>query len=279
MKVSIQEDMWEVMRALPGEQGGMLAAALVEYGFTGEEPEACPDPWYFAFLAFRGRIELSARQSAGGSKGASGRWGRESEPGGAADDGPTRAHGGDAVAACETPAADGDGCCGDTHDGCCGDTHNGCAMGTHGTPTMGVCGRGGDTHDAENESESEKESEKKNDVGHGEDAKVRDASARFVGRLNELAGTSFSPDSAQTLRLVSGRLREGHTAEELCEVAEVKCRQWLRKPDMRGYLRPQTLLRASNFEGYLQEAARVRGRASPFDAYDVEADVVIGGEA
>lgn len=264
MKVSIQEDMWEVMRALPGEQGGRLAAALVEYGFTGEEPEACPDPWYFAFLAFRGRIELSARQSAGGSKGAGGRWGRESEPGGAADEGPT-------------PAADGDGCCGDTHDGCCGDTHDGCAMGTHETPTMGVCVSGRDTHDAE--SESEKESERKDNVGHGEDAKVRDASARFVGRLNELAGTSFSPDSAQTLRLVSGRLRDGHTAEELCEVAEVKSGQWLRKPDMRGYLRPQTLLRASNFEGYLQEAARVRGRASPFDAYDVEADVVIGGEA
>lgn len=277
MKVSIQEDMWEVMRALPGEQGGRLAAALVEYGFTGEEPEACPDPWYFAFLAFRGRIELSARQSAGGSKGASGRWGRESEPGGAADEGPTRAHGGDAADAGGTPAADGDGCCGDTHDGCCGDTHDGCAMGTHGTPTMGVCVSGHDTHDAESESESEKESERKDNVGHGEDAKVRDASARFVGRLNELAGTSFSPDSAQTLRLVSGRLRDGHTAEELCAVAEVKCRQWLRKPDMRGYLRPQTLLRASNFEGYLQEAGR--GRASPFAAYDVEPDAVIGGEA
>jgi uncharacterized phage protein (TIGR02220 family) len=277
MKVSIQEDMWEVMRALPGEQGGRLAAALVEYGFTGEEPEACPDPWYFAFLAFRGRIELSARQSAGGSKGASGRWGREGGPGGEAGEASARTHGDGAVGDVGEPSAGVDGCGSDTHDGCRADTHDGCAMGTHETPTMGVCVSGRDTHDAE--SESEKESERKDNVGHGEDAKVRDASARFVGRLNELAGTSFSPDSAQTLRLVSGRLRDGHTAEELCEVAEVKSGQWLRKPDMRGYLRPQTLLRASNFEGYLQEAARVRGRASPFAAYDVEPDAVIGGEA
>lgn len=269
MKVSIQEDMWEVMRALPDDQGGMLARALVEYGFTGEEPEACPDAWYFAFLAFRGRIELSARQSAGGSKGASGRWGRGPAPEAAAGEGDGGAHGEGAAGAVGTPTTGVDGCARDTHDGC--------AMGTHGTPTMGVGGRGADTHDAESESESEKESEGKDNVGHGEDAKVRDASARFVGRLNELAGTSFSPDSAQTLRLVSGRLRDGHTAEELCAVAEVKCRQWLRKPDMRGYLRPQTLLRASNFEGYLQEAGR--GRASPFAAYDVEPDAVIGGEA
>ena len=142
-------------------------------------------------------------------------------------------------------------------------------------------------HDAENESESEKESESENEsegrgnareAGVARDADVHDASVRFVSRLNELTGSSFSPDSAATLRLVSGRLRDGYGADDLCSVAEVKCSQWKRDQRMRGYLRPETLLRPTKFEGYLQEARAERGRASPFAAYDVEPDLVIGGD-
>lgn len=246
MRVAIQEDMWEVMRALPGSQGDRLARALVEYGFTGEEPEPTGDPWYFAFLAFKGRVGLSARQSQGGSAGAGRRWGREQEGDGTHD-----------------------GCATDTHDGSGQDTHDGCATGTHD-------GCGPDTHHAESESESESESEK-GIVGHGARQEALDASARFVARLNGLAGTSFSPASSQTLRLVSGRLADGYTADDLCRVAEAKCAQWLRDPRMRGYLRPKTLLAAGNFEGYLQEARASRSRSPDLSAYD--AGAVVAGAA
>lgn len=254
MRVAIQEDMWEVMRALPGSQGDRLARALVEYGFTGEEPAPSPDPWYFAFLAFKGRVGLSARQSAGGSAGADRRWAREQEGDGAHDGGAPDTH---------------DGSLPDTHDGCAAGTHDGSARDTH-----DVCAA--DTHHAESESESESESEK-GVVGRGARQEALDASARFVARLNELAGTSFSPASAQTLRLVSGRISDGYTADDLCRVAEAKCAQWLRDPRMRGYLRPKTLLAAGNFEGYLQEARAARSRSPDLSAYD--AGAVVAGAA
>lgn len=262
MRVAIQEDMWEVMRALPGSQGDRLARALVEYGFTGEEPTPSPDPWYFAFLAFKGRVGLSARQSQGGSAGADRRWGREQEGDGTHD-------------GCEPDTHDGpdqdthDGCDPDTHDRSAQDTHDRCVTGTHD-------GFDPDTHHAESESESESESEK-GIVGHGARQEALDASARFVARLNEIAGTSFSPASSQTLRLVSGRLSDGYTAEDLCRVAEAKCAQWLRDPRMRGYLRPKTLLAAGNFEGYLQEARTSRSRSPDLSAYD--AGAVVAGAA
>ncbi|MGN9233711.1 conserved phage C-terminal domain-containing protein [Atopobiaceae bacterium HCP3S3_D6] len=270
MRVAIQEDMWEVMRALPGSQGDRLARALVEYGFTGEEPDPSPDPWYYAFLAFKGRVGLSARQSQGGSAGADRRWGREQEGDGTHDGCATDAHDG--------PGQDThDGCVTGTHSGSAQDTHDRCATGTHdGSAKDTHDGCGPDTHHAESESESESESEK-GMVGHGARQEALDASARFVARLNGLAGTSFSPASSQTLRLVSGRLSDGYTADDLCRVAEAKCAQWLRDPRMRGYLRPKTLLAAGNFEGYLQEARTSRSRSPDLSAYD--AGAVVAGAA
>ena len=260
MRVAIQEDMWEVMRALPGSQGDRLARALVEYGFTGEEPAPSPDAWYFAFLAFKGRVGLSARQSAGGSAGADRRWARDQEVDGAHDGCAPDTH---------------DGSVTDTHDGSARHTHDGCAAGTHdGSARDTHDGCATDTHHAESESESESE---KGVVGRGARQEALDASARFVARLNELAGTSFSPASAQTLRLVSGRISDGYTADDLCRVAEAKCAQWLRDPRMRGYLRPKTLLAAGNFEGYLQEARSARSRSPDLSAYD--AGAVVAGAA
>ena len=308
MKVSIQEDMYEVMRALPGDQGDRLARALLDYGFTGEQPERCNDPWYFAFLAFAGRIEMSAKSSAYGSQGSRKRWG--------GDDGEADRDGGgdDPTMGSDEPHDRG----GEDPIIGSGEPYHGVSDVPHdrggedpiigsGEPYHGVSDvphdRGGEDpimvsgetlpwgrdepHDAENESESEKESESENEserrgnareVGVARDADVHDASVRFVSRLNELTGSSFSPDSAATLRLVSGRLRDGYGADDLCSVAEVKCSQWKRDQRMRGYLRPETLLRPTKFEGYLQEARAERGRASPFAAYDVEPDLVIGGD-
>lgn len=285
MKVSIQEDMYEVMRALPGDQGDRLARALLDYGFTGEQPERCNDPWYFAFLAFAGRIEMSAKSSAYGSQGSRKRWGGDDGEGdrdGGGDD-PTMGSDEPHDRGGEDPIIGS----GEPHDGVSDVPHD---RGGE-DPIMGSgetlpWGRD-EPHDAENESESEKESESENEserrgnareAGVARDADVHDASVRFVSRLNELTGSSFSPDSAATLRLVSGRLRDGYGADDLCSVAEVKCSQWKRDQRMRGYLRPETLLRPTKFEGYLQEARAERGRASPFAAYDVEPDLVIGGD-
>lgn len=160
MKVSIQEDMYEVMSKMPDEQGDRLLRALVTYGFTGEEPEASGEPWYFVFLAFKGRIEMSASKSRGGSAGARTRWAGQ---------------GGEATQAPEpdpemlkTPADGSAEDAADTHDGSSvlpTNSHDGyerIPMTTHdGSDAMLKT-----THHAESESEKEKEKESEIETEH-----------------------------------------------------------------------------------------------------------------
>ena len=49
------------------------------------------------------------------------------------------------------------------------------------------------------------------------------------------------------------RLAEGFTIDDFKKVIDVKCAQWLNDPNMKKYLRPETLFKASHFESYLNE--------------------------
>lgn len=261
MKISIQEDMYEVMAALPEGQGARLAEALVAFGFTGQEPEACTDAWYFAFLAFRSRIELSAKQSAGGEAGNARRWPQKQKE--AAEGVP-----GDREESCgETDAAE-ESCTEEEAASVPTDTDN---RYTEHTDSRYAA----DTDGPENESEKESESEKEKDSAR---AAVRAATQEVVGHLNRTCGTSYRTSSASTQRLVSGRLSEGFTAADMCDVIDAKAAQWLSDRRMRGYLRPETLLAASKFEGYLQEARRMLLSPPSMEAYDQAGMVeVVGG--
>ena len=57
------------------------------------------------------------------------------------------------------------------------------------------------------------------------------------------------------MKLISGRLSEGYTEEDLIEVVEKMVVVWNSKKkgdkDMSIYLRPSTLFRPTNFENYL----------------------------
>lgn len=78
---------------------------------------------------------------------------------------------------------------------------------------------------------------------------------KVVGRLNELTNSNFKPNSRETMKLISGRLSEGYTEEDLIEVVEKMVVVWNSKKkgdkDMSIYLRPSTLFRPTNFENYL----------------------------
>lgn len=80
--------------------------------------------------------------------------------------------------------------------------------------------------------------------------------AEIISRLNELAGTNFKANSKNTQNLIKARINEGYKKEDLILVVEKMCYLWNKEPkknekDMRPYLRPSTLFRASNFENYL----------------------------
>lgn len=84
-----------------------------------------------------------------------------------------------------------------------------------------------------------------------------------IARLNELAGTSFKHSSKSTQDLIKARINEGYSEEDLITVIEKMCYLWNKEPkkgekDMRPYLRPSTLFRASNFENYLNMPVQQR---------------------
>ena len=88
-----------------------------------------------------------------------------------------------------------------------------------------------------------------------------------ISHLNELAGTRYRPTKADTIKLISARLKEGYSVDDLKLVVSYKCDEWM-GTDMQKYLRPETLFRPSKFEGYLNAAtsgAPARKRASNAD--------------
>ena len=116
-----------------------------------------------------------------------------------------------------------------------------------------------------NRSSSRNRSSKENNVD-GDTATV-ETMRRIVTYLNHKTGKNFKHSTAATQRLIKTRFKEGWTFEDFQKVIDVKCAQWLRKPDMSGYLRPETLF-GSKFEGYLNEwtpTASEQGGASYAD--------------
>lgn len=67
MAFYFQDDFWETVKELPRSQREKAIASLVEYYFTGEEPKLT-GPAVMPFRAFKGRIDMSKKQSENASK-------------------------------------------------------------------------------------------------------------------------------------------------------------------------------------------------------------------
>lgn len=78
-----------------------------------------------------------------------------------------------------------------------------------------------------------------------------------VEYLNQVSGRSFRV-VAPTMRLINARLAEGHTAEDLKLVIDLKCKEWSNDPSMSKYIRPETLFGATKFQGYVAAAKAIK---------------------
>jgi uncharacterized phage protein (TIGR02220 family) len=76
--------------------------------------------------------------------------------------------------------------------------------------------------------------------------------AEIVNYLNEKAGTRYKPTSSKTQSLIKARYKEKFTFEDFKTVIDKKCFEWLKKPNMVQYLRPETLF-GTKFESYLNQ--------------------------
>ena len=63
---------------------------------------------------------------------------------------------------------------------------------------------------------------------------------------------NYRPNTAETIKLIHGRLQEGRTIDDFKYVIDVKADEWMGTAQEQ-YLRPKTLFAQSNFENYLQQ--------------------------
>lgn len=78
----------------------------------------------------------------------------------------------------------------------------------------------------------------------------------IVNYLNEKTHSNYKPNTAETKKHISGRLKEGYTVDDFKLVIDYKVEEWSDNEKMRQYLRPSTLFAPSKFEAYLQEAKK-----------------------
>lgn len=79
---------------------------------------------------------------------------------------------------------------------------------------------------------------------------------QIIDYLNKKTQSNFKAKTEATKKSIIARLKEGYTVEDFFRVIDAKVKDWSDDPEMREYLRPQTLFRPSNFEAYLNEANR-----------------------
>jgi uncharacterized phage protein (TIGR02220 family) len=82
---------------------------------------------------------------------------------------------------------------------------------------------------------------------------------RVIGKINELAGTSFKTDSKMVRAGLVRRLKAGATEADCLAVVDNRWREWGDDPKMRQYFNPETLFRETNFEKYLNAARQDLG--------------------
>lgn len=106
--------------------------------------------------------------------------------------------------------------------------------------------------------------EGKGKEGKGEDMSgTPDSVSEVLTYLNEKANRNFQAVPANT-KLISARLREGASVEQLKAVVDVKVKEWALDAKMSAYLRPATLFNAEKFGQYVGAlgASAVNGSGS-----------------
>ena len=93
--------------------------------------------------------------------------------------------------------------------------------------------------------------------------KEPDPTEEVVNHLNQRAGTHYKATTTSTRKLVKALLKEGFTVEDIKLVIDKKCADWLNKPAMVEYLRPETLF-GNKFESYLNAKVMPRTNANTY---------------
>jgi len=78
----------------------------------------------------------------------------------------------------------------------------------------------------------------------------------IIDHLNNKAGTSYKHVNGN-IKLVNARLSEGYTKQDVVDVIDMKCDEWL-GTKLEKYLRPETLFGATKFSGYVGQIDKTK---------------------
>lgn len=233
MGMVIHDDFWAAAQAMPEKQRAPFIYAIVEYRFTGKEPQGSP-AWLPTFLVLKGRLDMGDEKSERARKAANARWGNRPGNGDAAADAAARAQD-DAQARAEA-YADADA---DADAVAYADADAGASS----------CGN----------------AEVEDEVEYIENPLI--PFSEIVHALNDAAGTRYRASSAKTRRLIHARWAEGYRLPDFLAVIDTMAAEWKGDPKMAKYLRPSTLF-SPKFEDYVNRSPKDRKEADCYDEYD-----------
>lgn len=72
----------------------------------------------------------------------------------------------------------------------------------------------------------------------------------IIDYLNKKTGSKFKPVDSH-IKLISARIKEGHTIDDIKKVIDSKCDEWLTNTEFKKYLRPATLFNTEKFNQYV----------------------------
>ncbi|WP_296130495.1 conserved phage C-terminal domain-containing protein [uncultured Senegalimassilia sp.] len=239
MGMVIHDDFWAAAQAMPEKQRAPFIYAIVEYRFTGKEPQGSP-AWLPTFLVLKGRLDMGDEKSERARKAANARWGNRPGNGDAVADAAARAQ--DDAQARTGAYADADA----------------------DAVADAVAYADADAHaDASSCGNAEVEVEV-------EDEYIENPLIPFseiVQALNDAAGTRYRASSAKTRSLIHARWAEGYRLPDFLAVIDTMAAEWKDDPKMDKYLRPSTLF-SPKFEDYVNHSPKTRKGADGYDEYD-----------
>lgn len=233
MGMVIHDDFWAAAQAMPEKQRAPFIYAIVEYRFTGKEPQGSP-AWLPTFLVLKGRLDMGDEKSERARKAANARWGNRPGNGDAAADAAARAQ--DDAQARAGAYADADA---DAYADADADAH----------ADASSCGN----------------AEVEDEVEYIENPLI--PFSEIVNALNDAAGTRYRVSSAKTRSLIHARWAEGYRLPDFLAVIDTMAAEWKGDPKMAKYLRPSTLF-SPKFEDYVNHSPKARKGADGYDEYD-----------
>lgn len=229
MGMVIHDDFWAAAQAMPEKQRAPFIYAIVEYRFTGKEPQGSP-AWLPTFLVLKGRLDMGDEKSERARKAANARWGN-------------RPGKDDAVAPGQADAQ--------AHAGAHADAD---------APAYAQADAG-----AHADASSCCNAEVEDEVEYIENPLI--PFSEIVGALNDAAGTRYRASSAKTRRLIHARWAEGYRLPDFLAVIDTMAAEWAGDPKMAKYLRPSTLF-SPKFEDYVNRSPKRRKEADGYAEYD-----------